>query len=235
MKHTLPSISFIHLLLFVHLPISYTQENANFMQCFDPFPCGNVQNLVFPFWREGSSPEFCQAQGFGLTKCEEDDPPLISIGGHEFRLVSVNQSGYSMTIARGDLWETICPPPPISNITLGYPFLGFSPTNRNFTFFYGCDSSVAPPRGGGPMTECTQWSNSFYADDIDDGSSYQQFRQLCRGGAIQVQINQSNFEQLRREAENLGSVRWRLGFDVVYDLPDVFCGKLWVPRFEHHS
>ncbi|KAL4283092.1 hypothetical protein GQ457_16G024630 [Hibiscus cannabinus] len=224
MNRPLPSISFFTLLFFAHLPVSYGQNDANIRQCYESFPCGtgNTQRFVFPYWRE-DSPEFCRIEGFGLTKCD-DDQPVMNIEGAEFRLVSVDQVNGRITIAREDLWERVCLSSPINNITLGNHFLRFSPTNRNLTFFYGCDSSVAPPRDRA-RTECTTGpvSYSLYADDITDGNSYQQFRRLCPGGAIQVQ---SNFEQLQIQGrENFESGTWKVGFDVQYDLGEIFCGE----------
>ncbi|KAK8490137.1 hypothetical protein V6N13_097274 [Hibiscus sabdariffa] len=223
MNRPLPSISFFTLLFFVHLPVSYAQNDANIRQCYESFSCGNIENLVFPFWREGS-PEFCRIEGFRLTKCD-DDQPYINIGGTEFRLVSVDQPGFRITIAREDLWETICISPPITNLTLGNHLLRFSPANRNLTFFYGCGSSVAPPRDRARF-ECSAGSFSLYADDVNDGNSYQQFRQLCPGGAIHVQVNQSDFErhQIQRGG-NFETGTWRVGFDVEYDYAEIFCGK----------
>ncbi|KAK8518267.1 hypothetical protein V6N13_027740 [Hibiscus sabdariffa] len=224
MNHPLPSISFFTFLFFIHLPVSYAQDDANIRQCYESFPCGagSRQSFVFPFWREGS-PEFCRIEGFGLTKCD-DDQPFINIGGTEFRLVSVDQANERITIAREDLWERICLSSPISNITLGMgnQFPRFSPTNRNLTFFYGCDSWVTPPRDRA-RTECSPGSYSLYADDINDGNSYEHFRQVCQGGAIQVQ---SNFEQLQRQGQqNFESGIWRVGFDVQYNYAEIFCGK----------
>ncbi|KAL4284859.1 hypothetical protein GQ457_16G024640 [Hibiscus cannabinus] len=220
MNRPLPSISFFTLLFFVHLPVSYAQDDANIRQCFQPFSCGNIANLVFPFWSE-SSPEFCRIEGFGLTKCD-DDQPVINIGVTEFRLVFVDQPNGRITIAREDLWDTICISPPITNLTLGNHLLRFSPANRNLTFFYGCGSSVAPPRDRARF-ECSAGSFSLYADDNTDGNSYQQFRRLCPDGAIHVQVNQSDFQ--RQGGGNFESGTWRVGFDVEYNYAEIFCGK----------
>ncbi|KAE8723996.1 hypothetical protein F3Y22_tig00011079pilonHSYRG00158 [Hibiscus syriacus] len=228
MHHHLPSISsstfLLNLLFFAQLPISYTQNTASINQCYETFRCGNIQNLLFPFWKEGS-PEICHNEGFELTKCEEeDDEPVIKIGEAEFRLVFVDQPGYRMTIAREDLWEGICNPTSKQNMTLGNHFFRFHPTNRNLTFFYDCNESVVPRDGVG--FTCTQGSISFYADDLVERGSYERFSSSCRGGAIQVQINDSIFGRLKTEdPENFESGRWRLGFDVQYDLPEIFCGK----------
>ncbi|KAE8698207.1 putative receptor-like protein kinase [Hibiscus syriacus] len=221
--HLLSTFLSISLLFFAQLPISYAQNATGIMQCCESFRCGNMSRFVFPFWKEGS-PGICHNEGFELTKCdEEDDEPVIRIGADEFRLISVDQPGYRMTIARDDLWEGICPSPRIHNITLGYPF-SFPPTNRNLTFFYDCDESVVP--SDGVRFPCTQGSNSFYADDLVDRGSYERFSRSCHGGVIQVQINRTNFQQLNREGpEILGSGRWRLGFDVEYNFPEIFCGK----------
>ncbi|XP_039062115.1 LEAF RUST 10 DISEASE-RESISTANCE LOCUS RECEPTOR-LIKE PROTEIN KINASE-like 2.4 [Hibiscus syriacus] len=211
------------LLFFFHLPISYTQDDGSFERCFESFSCGDLSNLMFPFWKE-DSPEICHQPDFGLTRCDEDQP-AIDINGAGFRLISFNETGWTMTIAREDLWGGICPSSPIGNISLGFPFFQFSLTNRNLTFFYDCDSPVVPRDA--VRFQCDQSSLiSFYADDLVRGGSYDQFSRSCRGGAVRVQINQSHFERLQDEGpENVGFGRWRLGFDVGYNLPEIFCEK----------
>ncbi|XVF09557.1 hypothetical protein REPUB_Repub07fG0104400 [Reevesia pubescens] len=216
-----PSILSISIFTFffislVALPIAYSQDDENFKQCFSPFQCGDIQNITFPFWRDNSH-QICQQEGFRLTKCEEPQP-VIHIGEIEFRLIYLNCSTETMTIARNDLWENICPLNPI-NVTLGSPFLSDSQTNRPVTFIYNCSESVL----GRPNVfeiGCPQGLSFFYADDSTERDNYEDFSDSCET-AIQVQVNQSAFP----EQENERPVVWTLGFDVVYDFPAIFCQK----------
>ncbi|KAH1089892.1 hypothetical protein J1N35_017149 [Gossypium stocksii] len=221
------SISIFTLLLFIIflLPVSYTQDEPSLRQCFQNFDCGSVKSLAFPFWKEGS-PEYCQQEGFEVTECEDGHQPVISIGGTNFRLVSVDLPNYRMTIAREDLWDEVCPSDPnlIKNVTLGYP-LSYSEQNRNLTFFFNCESSVTAPQASAQF-QCAQVSVSVYADDLVDRGFYEQFSGSCKGSPIQVQVNQNAFQQLRTRGQgNVDSEGWRLGFDVSYNLPELFCKR----------
>ncbi|KAH1089891.1 hypothetical protein J1N35_017148 [Gossypium stocksii] len=221
------SISTFTLLLFIIflLPVSYTQDEPSLRQCFQNFDCGSVKSLAFPFWKEGS-PEYCHQEGFEVTECEDGHQPVISIGGTNFRLVSVDLPNYRMTIAREDLWDEVCPSDPnlIKNVTLGYP-LSYSEQNRNLTFFFNCESSVTAPQASAQF-QCAQVSVSVYADDLVDRGFYEQFSGSCKGSPIQVQVNQNAFQQLRTRGQgNVDSEGWRLGFDVSYNLPELFCKR----------
>ncbi|XVE64031.1 hypothetical protein DITRI_Ditri07aG0068800 [Diplodiscus trichospermus] len=209
----LPTLSISIFTLFL-LPISHCQDDVDFAQCFSPpFDCGGIKNLTFPFWND-DSPEFCRQEDFRLTKCDDPEGPVISIGGKEFRLLHLNYPAYTMTIARIDLWKQICLSNP-TNVTLGSPFVLSSPTNRNLTFFYNCSL---------PQTSdtfpCSQELNSFYANDSLEREKYEEFFDACRT-AIQVQVNQSAFAQPPNDRPTV----WRYGFDVVFDVSAVFCQK----------
>ncbi|KAB2013965.1 hypothetical protein ES319_D09G191900v1 [Gossypium barbadense] len=217
------SISIFTLLLFIIflLPVSYTQDEPSLRQCFNGFDCGSVKALVFPFWKE-DSPEYCRQDGFQVIECEDNHQPVIRIGETKFRLVSVDQPLYRMTIAREDLWDQVCSSDPsrISNVTLAYSFLRYSDKNHNITFFYNCNSSF-------PVHfRCGQELVPVYADGLVDRGSDEQLFGSCHGRPIQVQVNESAFQQLKsRGLGNVDSEGWKLGFDVFYPLADLFCEK----------
>ncbi|XWS50752.1 hypothetical protein CRYUN_Cryun12cG0114300 [Craigia yunnanensis] len=214
---TISIFTFFFISLFI-LPISHSQDDENFELCFSPFKCGDIENLKFPFWTE-DRPQFCHQEGFNLTKCE-DPQPVINIGGNEFRLIYLNNSTYTMTIARNDLWEQICPSNPIT-VELDNPFLRYSQTNQKSTFFYNCNSSLPPPA---IKFECTQGLYSFYAADyLVERDHYEDFNLFCRS-AIQVQVNQSSFTELQNEGPQ-SLEDWKRGFDVVYNPKEIFCQK----------
>ncbi|XP_012486431.1 LEAF RUST 10 DISEASE-RESISTANCE LOCUS RECEPTOR-LIKE PROTEIN KINASE-like 2.1 isoform X2 [Gossypium raimondii] len=222
------SISIFTLLLFIIflLRVSYTQDEPSLSQCFNGFDCGSVKALTFPFWKE-DSPEYCRQEGFQVIECEADHQPVIRIGETKFRLVSVDQPLYRMTIASEDLWDQICSSDPsrITNVTLGYSFLRYSDKNHNLTFFYNCKSSFPAPTASGHF-RCGQELVPVYADDLVGRGSYEQFFRSCQGGPIQVQVNESAFQQLQiRGPGNVDSEDWKLGFDVFYPLADLFCEK----------
>ena len=213
-----PSISiftFFFISFFI-LPISHSQDDENFERCFSPFKCGNIENLTFPFWKD-DRPQLCRQGGLKLTKCEDRQQPVINIGGNEFQLIYFNYSAYKMSIARNDLWEHICASNPIT-VELGNPFLSYSHTNRTLTFYFNCYLYSPPPH---LPFQCTQRPNSFYADDLDERD---QHVNLSCHSAIQVQVNQNASAELQNEEQQLLE-HWRWGFDVVYNLPEIFCQK----------
>ncbi|OMO61544.1 hypothetical protein COLO4_33402 [Corchorus olitorius] len=115
--------------------LCFCRDNPHPQFCQAPV----LQSLSYPFWND-DRPQVCKEEGFGLTKCDEPHP-VINISGKEFRLIHVNQAAYTMTIAPEDLWGNICLDNPI-NITLGNPFLSFSHTVRNLSFFYHCNATA---------------------------------------------------------------------------------------------
>ncbi|XVF50545.1 hypothetical protein PTKIN_Ptkin04bG0109800 [Pterospermum kingtungense] len=217
----LSTSSSIFTLLFINmflLPISYCQDDDNFGRCFSPFNCGDIENLSFPFWKD-DGPQLCHQLGFRLTKCE-DPQPVIIIGGYEFRLIYLNYSTYTMTVARNDLWDQLCTPSLI-NVTLGRPFLSYPQTNRNLNLFYDCTLPLHPNQ-----FECPgRGLYSFYEDDVLERAAYEELSGVCVT-AIRVQVNQSAFAQLQNQNQSPQLLEaWRLGFDVKYNYTAIFCEK----------
>ncbi|KAA3455765.1 putative serine/threonine-protein kinase isoform X4 [Gossypium australe] len=211
------SIFTFFLTIFFLIPLSYSQDDENFAQCFDAFSCGDVHNLMFPFSKD-DRPELCHQDGFVLSKCE-DPQPIIHIGGNEYRLMYLNHSTFTMSIVRNDLWEQSCLPNPI-NITINDSFLNYSPTNRHLTLFYNCFNVPQRPI----IFPCSPELLSFYADDLSERDTYRDLSNSC-GTNIQVQVSQSSFNELQAERNEYMLEEWRFGFNVVYDFPAIFCER----------
>lgn len=213
-------ITFFFISLFFLLPTSYCQDDDNLLQCFTPFKCGDRENLTFPFWRD-KTPQLCHQLGFRLSKCE-DPQPVIFIGGYEFRLIYLNYSTHTMTVARNDLWDEICTADLI-NVTLGHTFLSNPETNRDLTLFYNCTEPLHPNQ-----FECTgPGLYSFYADDlVESADHYEELSRVC-DAAIRVKVNQSAFAELQKQSESpeFRLEAWRMGFDVGYNYTTIFCEK----------
>ncbi|XP_012484273.1 LEAF RUST 10 DISEASE-RESISTANCE LOCUS RECEPTOR-LIKE PROTEIN KINASE-like 1.2 isoform X2 [Gossypium raimondii] len=211
------SIFTYFLTIFFLIPLSYSQDDENFAQCFDSFSCGDIHNLMFPFSKDDRS-LLCRQDGFVLSKCE-DPQPIIHIGGNEYRLMYLNHSTSTMSIVRNDLWEQSCLPNPI-NITINDSFLTYPPTNRHLTLFYNCSNVPQRPI----IFPCSPELLSFYADDLSERDTYRDFSNSC-GTNIQVQVNQSSFDELQNERNEYMLEEWRFGFNVVYDFPSIFCER----------
>ena len=124
------------------LPPSYSNAVEYFVECSRTFDCGWIKNIPYPFWG-GYRPEYCGSQGFELTCLDNEYPyPIIRIEELEFLVLNISQSHPIMTIARLDLWNSLCPPT-LDNTTLDFNYFNYStPTDQNLTLFYNCTSRV---------------------------------------------------------------------------------------------
>ncbi|KAM3703182.1 hypothetical protein ACJW30_04G077300 [Castanea mollissima] len=140
-SHYLALSSLITLFFFLTLlPPSYCDAVEYFAECSIPFNCGIIKNIPYPFWG-GNRPANCGMQGFELT-CRDNEDLIISFEELEFRVLTINQSHYIMTIARLDLWNSPCPPK-LVDTTLDFFNFDYHPTDQNLTLFYGCPSGVS--------------------------------------------------------------------------------------------
>ena len=122
------------------LPPSYSNAVEYFVECSRTFDCGWIKNIPYPFWG-GNRPEYCGIQGFELT-CRDNEYPIIRIEELKFLVLNISQSHPIMTIARLDLWNSLCPPT-LDNTTLDFNYFNYStPTDQNLTLFYNCTSRV---------------------------------------------------------------------------------------------
>ncbi|KAM7266956.1 hypothetical protein ACFE04_009122 [Oxalis oulophora] len=128
------AVSFGFVLLAISIQAIY--DNVGACQSLY-YNCGNISNVGYPFW--GSSrPEYCGNLGFELM-CEENQYSVIKILGSEFRVLEINQTDYTMRIARMDLWKSPCLHNGYGNTTMDDRFFNFvDRANQNLTFFYNC-------------------------------------------------------------------------------------------------
>ncbi|KAI7986698.1 LEAF RUST 10 DISEASE-RESISTANCE LOCUS RECEPTOR-LIKE PROTEIN KINASE-like 1.2 [Camellia lanceoleosa] len=125
-------------LFIVSSPTLHGADNENYTTCHEKtYDCGDqIKEIRYPFWGEDRL-EFCGVQGFKLT-CKGNENTTIVIEKQEFRVLHINQSAHSMTIARADLWDTICPAKFI-NTTLNWNLFDYGPQPQvNLTLFYDC-------------------------------------------------------------------------------------------------
>ncbi|KAF5934553.1 hypothetical protein HYC85_030724 [Camellia sinensis] len=130
----------------VSSPTSHGAENENYTTCQErKYHCGEqIKGIGYPFWGE-DRPQLCGVQGFNLT-CKGNENTTIVIEKQAFRVLHISQSAYSMTIARADLWDTICPEKFI-NTTLNFTLFDYGPYPHvvNLTLTYDCPPVVGPP------------------------------------------------------------------------------------------
>ncbi|KAM5571204.1 LEAF RUST 10 DISEASE-RESISTANCE LOCUS RECEPTOR-LIKE PROTEIN KINASE-like 1.2 [Rosa sericea] len=133
-----PIILFI--LFFFFLFSAYCEDDPQYTQCKQPFNCGKVTNISYPFWGGPNRPQKCGRLGFELTNCEDETPlPHIKMGDLDFYVSSISGQEFvhTMTIARSDLWDSPCTDL-LVNTTLDYTRFSYVQTVRNLTLYYGC-------------------------------------------------------------------------------------------------
>ncbi|CAL5445210.1 unnamed protein product [Camellia sinensis] len=125
-------------LFIVSSPTSNGADNENYTTCHEKeYDCGEqIKGIGYPFWGE-DRPQYCGVQGFELT-CVSNENTTIVIEKQAFHVLHINQSAYSMTIARTDLWNNICLPN-FSSTTLNWNHFDYDPYHVvNITLFYDC-------------------------------------------------------------------------------------------------
>ncbi|XP_054784397.1 LEAF RUST 10 DISEASE-RESISTANCE LOCUS RECEPTOR-LIKE PROTEIN KINASE-like 2.7 [Prosopis cineraria] len=96
------SLFFLLLLIFI-VTIRADDRSTN---CSSRFSCGTVNNVGYPFWGENRA-EYCGQPGFQLA-CQDNTPKLI-FNAVTYRILKFNLSDKSLTVARDDYWQTLCP------------------------------------------------------------------------------------------------------------------------------
>ncbi|XP_024169981.1 PR5-like receptor kinase isoform X2 [Rosa chinensis] len=122
------------------LPSLHNEDDPQYTQCKQPFNCGNLTDISYPFWGGPNRPQECGRLGFELTNCEDETQlPHIVIEKLDFHVSNINSQDllHTMTIARSDLWDNPCTDL-LVNTTLDYNRFSYVQTVRNLTLYYGC-------------------------------------------------------------------------------------------------
>ncbi|GMY24331.1 LEAF RUST 10 DISEASE-RESISTANCE LOCUS RECEPTOR-LIKE PROTEIN KINASE-like 2.1 [Fagus crenata] len=109
--------------------------------CNWPFDCGPFKNLSHPF-TTGAQPTTCGPPEFQLSKCNDDSPEL-TIAPLSYRVLRLNHTEKTMTLAQSDLWNNTCLTKEFTNTTTlnSSTVLNFSVDNEDLTIYYGCSTS----------------------------------------------------------------------------------------------
>jgi hypothetical protein len=97
----------VTIIIFIfHVPKSLCVDDQQYHNCSQSFQCSNIKSIGYPFW--GSTrPEYCGYPVFKLN-CS-GHAPSISIQEQEYRVLSINQSGSNLNVARVDYSNNVCP------------------------------------------------------------------------------------------------------------------------------
>ncbi|PQQ09293.1 LEAF RUST 10 DISEASE-RESISTANCE LOCUS RECEPTOR-LIKE PROTEIN KINASE-like 2.1 [Prunus yedoensis var. nudiflora] len=124
--------------LSVNVELSLGQDNEQYANCGEDINCGGVGGITYPFWGVNRA-NYCGLPGFEV-KCV-DNAPMINMSNINYRILKMNSIASSVTVARQDYWETICPLTYV-NTNINFSLFSYTSGVTNLTFYYGCNTSV---------------------------------------------------------------------------------------------
>ncbi|XP_060194118.1 LEAF RUST 10 DISEASE-RESISTANCE LOCUS RECEPTOR-LIKE PROTEIN KINASE-like 1.4 [Lycium barbarum] len=117
-----------------------TTTSLSFPNCNSTFSCGSIRNITYPF-TGGDRPDYCGLPDFKL-RCVDDNHTEFTHQSLIYRVLEINQSSRTMTIARIDLWNSTCPSQFI-NTTLNSTYFNYDNNEDDeLSLFYGCNLSA---------------------------------------------------------------------------------------------
>lgn len=138
------------ILISTNLPRFTCSNNEHFSNCSQPFNCGSIQNLKFPFWGD-NRPPYCGLPQFKL-QCY-DDVPIMTTSSQDYRILNIDPEKHKLRIARADYWDGICPSI-LQNTSIDYTLFDYATAPSYLTLFYGCSFPLFPPLDVIPHSFC---------------------------------------------------------------------------------
>ncbi|PRQ23714.1 putative wall-associated receptor kinase, galacturonan-binding domain-containing protein [Rosa chinensis] len=234
--YLLPNISSSLLLIILtiflfHVPNSLSVDDELYLDCSQSFECSNVESIGYPFW--GSNrPEYCGFPDFKLN-CS-GDAPSISIQEQEFRVLSINQSESSLTVARVDYWNNVCPGSLTNTTTIensSSRVLQYASDVQQLLLFYACPPlNISLPSQLTGQFDCTinSTTDSINYYVTEDLTGFGIFNISSTFGtcntAVTVRVTQSAASNLalNTSKENLGAAM-DSGYKLMWDASNNLC------------
>ncbi|KAJ0753885.1 putative glycerophosphodiester phosphodiesterase, protein kinase RLK-Pelle-LRK10L-2 family [Helianthus annuus] len=130
----------------VHFPTIWCDRTQPLYEvCSQVVQCGNT-TLHYPFWGLGR-PAYCGHPGFEIT-CK-NNVPILRYESLSFRILKIQMSQQTITIARDDLWSSFCTQYLYNTTYDSNLFNDDNFAQEDVTLYYGCDSS-----SGGHNFDC---------------------------------------------------------------------------------
>lgn len=135
----------------ITFPITLSHLDEKYQTCIEPSQCGTIQNISYPFWGL-DKPEYCGYPGLKLI-CNSDSNrdgitddylgpgksfPLITIMDTNYRVLHINGESKTLTVARQDYMQVVCPTSITWNATVNFTLFDFSSDTQNISLYYGC-------------------------------------------------------------------------------------------------
>ncbi|KAJ0042462.1 hypothetical protein Pint_18742 [Pistacia integerrima] len=218
--------------ILVYVPTSVSAIHAKYENCIAPFRCANLENIEYPFWG-ASRPEYCGYPSYRLD-CE-GEVAEISIMERSCRVLDINNSNGTLTVALEDYWDDLCP----SNLvdgTLNSSFFNYTSDTENITLYYHCPppvkdiSAALLPFKFNCSSEETDTNNYYFIwgnDRFNSNILYtiSNYFENC-GTNVTIPVRQSAFLFLKRYPASANvSKALKEGFDLQWYANSTLCDK----------
>lgn len=191
--------------LLYYLPCASSQEELGW--CGELFQCGNI-TAGFPFWG-GKRPDHCGHTWLELH-CNNNNSTSLIISDQEYSVLDVNQTSYSLTLARTDLLGPFCSAM-FNTTTLPPDIVELSPTFKNLTVSYLCDPY--------PSSNFTCHDKGIVIGTVSQDSRQSYY---CNDSFI-VNVPMSFFPEEREFNLNQLERVLREGFEVKVEIDEITC------------
>ncbi|CAN6933754.1 unnamed protein product [Brassica oleracea] len=166
-----PTKSMFHIIiiwmLFVTPSFVFSADDKLHRLCSQPFPCGNQNGLLYPFWIAGREdcghPEFKVNCSGGFAE--------LSISSVKFRILEANYDSRIIRLARSDyIIGDLCPTD-TSDMPFNQSVLPLAPSTELLTIYYHCsqDFSHIPASGPALNTQALNSSTDNLKKALEEG------------------------------------------------------------------
>lgn len=215
--HQLPSIILTIIFISFYSPTSHSQDNYDeqINYCRNQYSCGqNIQGIGYPFHGRDRPPA-CGLHGFELNCEDADNITTTEIGSQTFRVLSIDQNAHTITLARIDLLDDVCPQEFV-NTALNYTLFGYTHETVQFlNLSYTCPTFEIPSRNSIRCSIDGRDRNGFYLDESFWSSDRWRNLPPCETN-ITVPVSRTAIEEFRRSEEMTVRELLEDGFRVEY-------------------
>ncbi|KAJ1430581.1 Wall-associated receptor kinase, galacturonan-binding domain [Sesbania bispinosa] len=199
-----PIFTFTFFFLTTFPTTSIGQEHNKYTECSQPYTCGEISGIFYPFWGE-NRPSYCGSNKQFELKCEANQNTSIQVGSQSFHVLRIDQLSYTMKMVRKGLVYDHCSSGLTNTSLSSSSLIHFMPNVRNITIFYDC------PENGTNSFPCQEDRNkhALYVN------STTREVQNCKGVSIEVHVT----EEVELDGGGIEGLNKGLnaGFDVMYD------------------
>ncbi|KAL2605735.1 hypothetical protein GLYMA_09G181600v4 [Glycine max] len=135
-----PLSSIINTLFFFTLFFpKYVWSDVEGYSACEPFSCGEIDNIRYPFWSSDHQQSYCGHPKFKLD-CQQDNV-TIDMMSQRFHVIDIDQTSKVLKMARLDLWDDPCTNE-YSNVKLDSDFFNYTSNDDDYTLLYDCGPPV---------------------------------------------------------------------------------------------